>query len=152
RSMYPGPRISRATQPSSRPTMASSRRSASAAGRTFRRATSCHESAPVLRDRGAAVLRLRDLWHASAAESQLARARARLLRARLVVCVKLRRAPMPSEHDEQVAILAWARAMQGQHPELTLLHASQAGARVSWKQAKKLKAEGMESGVPDLHL
>jgi len=59
---------------------------------------------------------------------------------------------VPSEHDEQAVILAWARAMRGQYPELALLFAVPNGARTSYSQAKRLKAEGMQAGVPDLCL
>lgn len=60
--------------------------------------------------------------------------------------------PLPSESVEQATVIDWAQAMRHRFPDLTLLYASQAGARVSWKQAKRLKAEGMQPGVPDLHL
>src|SRR5262249_55411975 len=59
---------------------------------------------------------------------------------------------MPTESQEQAAVVEWAQAMRGRFKPLVLLHASQAGARVGWKQAKKLKREGMREGVPDLFL
>ena len=62
------------------------------------------------------------------------------------------RTPLPSESAEQAAVIDWAHAMCQRFPCLALLYASQAGARVSWKQAKRLKAEGMQRGIPDLHL
>lgn len=60
--------------------------------------------------------------------------------------------PCPPEHDEQAAVVAWARAMTSRWPELDLLHAIPNGARTGWKQAKKLKREGLARGVPDLCL
>jgi len=59
---------------------------------------------------------------------------------------------IPTEAAEQEAIMDWAHAMTPRFPCLRLLYASQAGARVSWKQAKSLKRQGMKRGLPDLHL
>jgi len=59
---------------------------------------------------------------------------------------------VPSESEEQAAVVEWAQAMAVRFPCLRLLHASQAGARVSWKQATRLKREGMQRGLPDLFL
>jgi hypothetical protein len=58
----------------------------------------------------------------------------------------------PTEHQEQCAVLLWAGQRRGVHPELDLLFAIPNGARVAWKQAKRLKAEGLAAGVPDLML
>jgi len=57
-----------------------------------------------------------------------------------------------SEHDEQVALVNWARAMSGQIPELELLYANPLGGKRAWKTARNLKAEGVRAGVPDLTL
>jgi len=59
---------------------------------------------------------------------------------------------IPSESDEQAAVIEWAALMTHRFPCLALLYAIPNGARVSWKQAKKLKREGMQAGVPDLCL
>lgn len=59
---------------------------------------------------------------------------------------------VPTESQEQAAVIEWAAALRHRFPCLDMLYASQAGARVSWKQAKKLKREGMKGGLPDLHL
>jgi VRR-NUC domain len=62
------------------------------------------------------------------------------------------RRQIPSEGQEQAAVLAWAWTHVDRLPGLALLYAVPNGARVSWSQAKKLKAEGLKAGVPDLHL
>lgn len=59
---------------------------------------------------------------------------------------------VPSEHMEQVAVMRWAAMMTGRYPELALLYAVPNGARTSIGTARKLKAEGLKSGVPDLCL
>lgn len=59
---------------------------------------------------------------------------------------------IPREHVEQARVVQWARLMAARWPALELLHAIPNGARTSWTQAKRLKAEGLRSGVPDLHL
>jgi hypothetical protein len=60
--------------------------------------------------------------------------------------------PTPSEHQEQVAVIEWADRMVPRYPELALLYAVPNGARTSIGTAKKLKAEGLRAGVPDLCL
>lgn len=57
---------------------------------------------------------------------------------------------MPSEHDAQVAIFTWARMSETRLPALQLLFAVPNGARVSIGHARKLKAEGLKAGVPDI--
>jgi hypothetical protein len=67
-----------------------------------------------------------------------------------------------SEHNEQAAIIEWARTFEYQYPELGLLFAIPNGAKLPFAkdrrgrryspQAKKLKAEGLRAGVPDLCL
>jgi hypothetical protein len=61
-------------------------------------------------------------------------------------------APVPTEHQEQRAVIAWARVMRARWPELDLLYAIPNGARTAWSVAKRLRAEGMVRGVPDLCL
>jgi len=58
----------------------------------------------------------------------------------------------PNEEQEQMAVMRWAALMTDTHPELSLLHAIPNGARTSMSVAKRLKATGLRSGVPDLHL
>ena len=55
------------------------------------------------------------------------------------------------EHDEQAAFIAWARAMEGQHPELRLLYAIPNGGFRSARTAMTMKAEGVRRGIPDIH-
>lgn len=69
---------------------------------------------------------------------------------------------VPTEHQEQVAVIDWANANAGRWPELRLLHAiPNGGSRVSKLnrkeeryslEAQRFKAEGVKSGVPDLDL
>ena len=57
-----------------------------------------------------------------------------------------------TEHDEQVALIHWAKLTQSILPELALLHAIPNGGQRSKATAGKLKAEGVQAGVPDLCL
>lgn len=59
---------------------------------------------------------------------------------------------IPTEHDEQKALITWADLQAGKHPELHLLYAIPNGGARSKATAGKLKAEGVRSGVPDLCL
>lgn len=71
-------------------------------------------------------------------------------------------APAPSEHDEQVALFAWAEANEGAHPELANLFAIPNGAKVPYTRDAKgrtfspqrlsLTREGLRAGVPDMFL
>jgi hypothetical protein len=58
----------------------------------------------------------------------------------------------PTEHDEQVAVFRWAAWAQREYPELALLHAIPNGGQRHVLVAKKLKAEGVKPGVPDVFL
>lgn len=61
--------------------------------------------------------------------------------------------PSPSEHDEQVSFFRSVfYTLLPDHPYLCLLHAIPNGARTSKSVAKRLKAEGMKAGVPDVFL
>lgn len=60
---------------------------------------------------------------------------------------------VPTEHDEQVALMQWAAWETARHGELRWLHAiPNAGAGAQRGQAGKMKAEGAKPGVPDLCL
>lgn len=74
---------------------------------------------------------------------------------------------VPTEHAEQSALITWATLSAGRHPELRLLHAIPNGSFLgdgvkrlaSGKtvslgaiRSRKLKAEGVKTGVPDLCL
>lgn len=56
------------------------------------------------------------------------------------------------EHDEQSAVISWRDYYVGAHPELSLLYAIPNGGKRSIYVARKMKAEGVMPGVPDLHL
>lgn len=58
----------------------------------------------------------------------------------------------PREHDEQVALFAWAALYSSQHPEITLMHAIPNGGKRDLIAAARLKAEGVKPGVPDICL
>lgn len=57
-----------------------------------------------------------------------------------------------SEHDEQVALFEWAALCTGRWPEIELLHAIPNGGHRHVAVARKMKAEGVKAGVPDLCL
>lgn len=59
---------------------------------------------------------------------------------------------MRSEHGEQVLLINWVRKNQSQILELGLLHAIPNGGTRSPQEGKKLKAEGVLPGIPDLFL
>jgi hypothetical protein len=67
-----------------------------------------------------------------------------------------------SEHEEQVALFAWADLMVTQYPELEFMFAIPNGAKLPWRrnskgkryspEAMNLKREGLLPGVPDVML
>lgn len=57
-----------------------------------------------------------------------------------------------SEHSEQVAVFTWARAMSRRYPALRNLFAIPNAGKRSIGAANYMKAEGLESGVPDMFL
>ena len=68
----------------------------------------------------------------------------------------------PLEHDEQVALFAWAAENEEEHPELRNLFAVPNGAKVPYTRNRRgrafspqrveLVAEGLRRGVPDIML
>ena len=58
----------------------------------------------------------------------------------------------PTEHEEQVALMEMLEYRKGRYPELGLLFAIPNGGARHVAVAKKLKAEGVKPGVPDLCL
>ena len=56
------------------------------------------------------------------------------------------------EHTEQVAVINWAKLNEGKYPQLRNLFAIPNGGHRHIGTAKKLKAEGVKAGVPDLCL
>ena len=57
-----------------------------------------------------------------------------------------------TEHQEQVSLFHWAAHMSGKYPELRLMYAIPNGGLRNPVVAKKLKAEGVKAGVPDIFL
>lgn len=59
-----------------------------------------------------------------------------------------------SEHQEQCAVVQWARMPCNirRYPYLDLLHAIPNAAKRSYKLAAMMKAEGLLAGIPDLSL
>lgn len=57
-----------------------------------------------------------------------------------------------TEHEHQVAVFRWAAYNKKRLPELGLLHAIPNGGKRHIITAMKLKAEGVQAGVPDLCL
>lgn len=56
------------------------------------------------------------------------------------------------ESDEQIALFAWADIQSGRYPDLDLLYHIPNGGHRHKSVARRLKAEGVKSGVPDLCL
>jgi len=59
---------------------------------------------------------------------------------------------VPTEHAEQANLIAWAQDAAQKHPDLRLLYAIPNGEHRHWTVARRLKAEGVRPGVPDLCL
>jgi hypothetical protein len=57
--------------------------------------------------------------------------------------------PVPTEHEEQVALFQWAEANEGEHEELKLLFAVPNGGYRPMTTAAMLREEGVKAGVPD---
>ena len=66
--------------------------------------------------------------------------------------MKRSRQLIPTEHQEQSAVIAWAEVMKSQFPELAYLYACPNGGKRHVVVAMKMKREGVKSGVPDLFL
>jgi hypothetical protein len=71
---------------------------------------------------------------------------------------KVPKALVRSEHDEQVALFAWADLSLGKYPELGLMFAipnfsgrlGKVPPVAAIRQAQALRAEGRKAGVPDI--
>lgn len=72
--------------------------------------------------------------------------------ASMVPALKSALAPVPTEHEEQVALFQWAEANEAQYPSLAMLFAVPNGGYRPMVTAAQLKAEGVRSGVPDIFL
>lgn len=62
------------------------------------------------------------------------------------------KAPVPHEHRMQVALFKWAALAAGADPRLSMLFAIGNGGKRNVIVAKKMKAEGVKAGVPDVFL
>ena len=60
--------------------------------------------------------------------------------------------PVPTESQEQQALFEWAERLYFKYPELALLYHIPNEGKRSKTTGKKLKREGMKSGIPDIHL
>lgn len=60
--------------------------------------------------------------------------------------------PVPTEHEEQVALFQWAEANEARHPQLMNLYSVPNGGYRPMTTAAQLKAEGQKPGVPDCFL
>jgi hypothetical protein len=60
--------------------------------------------------------------------------------------------PAPSESVEQICLFRWAAYSEAAHPELRLMYHIPNGGKRNITTAKRLKAEGVKAGVPDVHL
>lgn len=80
----------------------------------------------------------------------------KLFNSKNVICgvwsVKGRLVVVPSEHEEQVSVFEWAELAAGRWPELRLMFAIPNGGARHIVVARKLKAEGVRAGVPDIFL
>lgn len=57
-----------------------------------------------------------------------------------------------TEHDEQSALFQWADTKQTAYPALALMFAIPNGTRTTPGVAKRMKAEGVKKGIPDICL
>lgn len=62
------------------------------------------------------------------------------------------RTDLPTEAEEQEAVFEWAEWQLGRYPELALLHHIPNGGSRHPAEARRLKAQGVKPGVPDLCL
>lgn len=59
---------------------------------------------------------------------------------------------LPTEHEEQKALFAWAAYNEGKWPELKRMFAIPNGGHRHVKVAMRMKEEGVKAGVPDIFL
>jgi len=60
--------------------------------------------------------------------------------------------PVASESVEQICLFRWAMYEERKHPELALMYHIANGGKRNITTARRLKAEGVKAGVPDIHL
>ena len=61
-------------------------------------------------------------------------------------------ADVPTEDEEQIAVMQWAAYQMGRWPELQWLYHIPNGGKRGKIEAARFKAMGVKAGVPDLHL
>lgn len=66
--------------------------------------------------------------------------------------MKKPRRSYPSEHQEQTWLFTWKDKLTPKYPELQAMYAVPNGGLRHVVIAKQLQAEGVKSGVPDVHL
>ncbi len=67
-------------------------------------------------------------------------------------CKKIGGVPVPTESEEQQALFEWAERLCFRYPELALLYHIPNEGKRSKATGRKMKKEGMKSGIPDIHL
>ena len=72
--------------------------------------------------------------------------------AKMAPALKSAFAPVPTEHEEQVALFQWAEANEERWPGLANLFSVPNGGYRPMVTAAQLKAEGQKPGVPDCFL
>lgn len=72
--------------------------------------------------------------------------------AKMAPALKSAFTPVPTEHEEQVALFQWAEANEVQYPSLAMLAAIPNGGYRPMTTAAMLKAEGVKAGYPDVLL
>jgi hypothetical protein len=58
----------------------------------------------------------------------------------------------PTEDAEQRTLISWCRWMEGQHPEIGMIFHIPNGEYRTMTSGKRLKAQGVRAGIPDLFL
>lgn len=58
----------------------------------------------------------------------------------------------PTEEQEQIALMEWAKLYEPNYPQLKLLFHIPNGGKRNKREAARFKAAGVKAGVPDLFL
>ena len=59
---------------------------------------------------------------------------------------------IPTEDEEQAAVISWCKLLESRWPELRLIHHVPNGGKRSKSEAARFRAMGVKAGVPDLFL
>jgi len=70
----------------------------------------------------------------------------------MVKKIDLSKPPDPTEDEIQCAFVERCRLNRKHHPELRMLYATPNGGKRSMSEAMRLKAAGVEAGIPDMSL